>query len=420
MARAGQLIELAAEELPLLWSVRLPRLLDPVVPPLADAMADGAWTAAWRRAGAFAPPVALLLGLLAGRLRPGMAGVYSESLPFLIVVVVGAILSGSAGVLLFLGYVVGDVLGSVAPGYPRYGTPLQLAGSQVIGYLLLALPAINLPALGRQLARSVAVRLPGRARDWLGVRAILEAGACGGLIFLWCQGMTVLIRPVFTWRGGSPPVQAIALVQHRWEVLVLAAVVAAVARVLLERAVVPILPGRALVAELRRRRGMGDLRRGELWRRLPRPVRAWLQVGVTVASTTFILAGAFDGWIDAVLVAAVTALLEMWRGGHLGSRGTRLTRWTRPTQRIPALLRFVAVAGVGYWLASLVVARFVGVPVIGGLLADRVVPLLWNGDGLRPITVGAVLTLVAYYLLLPSRGESRAGQGPPSARLGSR
>lgn len=98
------------EPLGRLWSVQVPGWLDPWAPQLADAFADGAWTAGWRALAAVAPLAGWALGFLFPLLWPGMKDIYSESLFFMAVVICGAILSGPVGVMLLLGYIVGDFL----------------------------------------------------------------------------------------------------------------------------------------------------------------------------------------------------------------------------------------------------------------------------------------------------------------------
>lgn len=130
-----------------IWSVHLPVWIDPWAVRLADAFADGAWTARWRKVSAFAPPIAFGVGFLFPVLWPWMKDVYTESLLFMMIVVAGAILSGPVGVMLLLGYVLGD-LASVL--FERgYGRGPRLAG-HFVSYMLLALPAVILPQLGHE------------------------------------------------------------------------------------------------------------------------------------------------------------------------------------------------------------------------------------------------------------------------------
>src|SRR5688500_1967197 len=106
------------------WSVRAPGLLDPWAPPLADAFADGSWMAVWRRVAAFAPLAAFGIGVLFPLLWPGMRDVYTESLIFLLLIFAASILSGTAGAMLCLGYILGDLAGGPSGYYSYSGLSL--------------------------------------------------------------------------------------------------------------------------------------------------------------------------------------------------------------------------------------------------------------------------------------------------------
>src|SRR5439155_206630 len=134
------------------------RQLAPWLPPPADALADGAWTAAWPGVAAVTPLVALALGFLAPLLLPGLLDVYTESLPFMLLLVAAAILSGPAGLGLLLGYVLGMLVAWPALATltaQRHTLPVRLVlvlGGQAITWVLLAIPALLTPQRARQMA----------------------------------------------------------------------------------------------------------------------------------------------------------------------------------------------------------------------------------------------------------------------------
>jgi len=107
------------------WLVDAPRRLNRPLPRVTDILVDGAWTAAWAPVAAFAPLAAFAVGLLAPLLWPGIDTVFSESLPFMMLVSMTALLSGPAGLMLWLGYSAGDlVLGTPANTFFRSGNPI--------------------------------------------------------------------------------------------------------------------------------------------------------------------------------------------------------------------------------------------------------------------------------------------------------
>lgn len=367
VASAGQ------DPLGRLWSVRLPGWLDPWAPQLADAFADGAWTARWGVLPALAPLVAGALGLFFAVFWPWIDYVYSESLVFMALVIAAAILSGPLGVMMLFGYILGDFLGDVFQGY-YIRAPLGVAGGRLIGYLLLAILAVRVPQLARRMAERVP--LPANPGVRFALRAVFYAAACALLVYLWCQAMIVLIRPVFTWVGSAPTVPAIHQVQVRWGWLVAVAVVAAAARMVLEEIVIGSSSQASNVADLQQQRWSAAQRRGQFRQRLPALVR----VGLDAVMITLLMAGMYVGWIDAVFVALAVAALGAWRYGLIGKVPAG---WAALVRKVPALVRY-AVA-----------------PLVGYLLAYAVLTLFWRLGTFRPVTLGALLTLAMFYLLFP-------------------
>jgi len=245
-----------------LWAVRLPLWLDSRFPSAAEAVADGAWLAGTPRVAAFAPLVAFAIGILAQLPLPGMgtAYVFSESLWFMALVTAGAIMSGTVGVMLLVGYICGDLLWETVRigvlSVPRESIWFAVAfrASRVLAYLLLAVLAYRIPLLARSLANSLLATMTsnGVVSEWW--RAGIYALTCGMLVFLWCQGMIVLVRPVFTWVRLYPSVAAVAPVQLQWRWLVGAAVIAAVVRVVTEHVKAPQLADSELARDIRARR----------------------------------------------------------------------------------------------------------------------------------------------------------------------
>lgn len=380
----------APDPLTRLWCVRLPRALDPWAPPLADALADGAWTAAWPGVAALAPLAGLAVGFLAPLAWPGIKYVYSESLTFLMVVVGAAILSAPLGVGVLGGYIAGVAVFGTASAYPFASYPLHRIGSLLIVYMLLAIPAVTVPQLARRMADELALLIPSPEELRRVARAALYAIAAALLVFLWCQATIVLIRPVFTWMRNSPTVEAVRNVQVYWRWLVGTAVVAVVARTVLEWGVAR---RSAVVAVLEAERWSEPHRRWAQWRKLPLPVR----VGLAALAVTFLLAGAYTAWIDAVLMALAVAALGAWRTGLIG--GGLPAAWARAVLKVPTLLRYAVAVLVGYWLASVAASA------------------LWGTGTFRPVLLGIFLSLVMFYLLLPRPPEARV---PAGGRSGGR
>lgn len=381
LTSAGRRTELVEK-----WSVTLPKILDPWLPQVANAFADDAWMAPWTDFAALGPLVTLGIGFLAPWVWPGMRNIFSESLVFLMLAIASAIADRCLGATLLFGYIAGDAL-HVLSTTPFFALPIRTLAGHVVGYLLFGVLAIRLPQLAQTLAASIRLR-PSDATLRLATDAGLQAVVWGGLVFLWCQGTVVLIRPVFTWARRLPTDAAVMQVQVHWPWLVATAIGAAVTRVILEDFAVLRSPSARLVSELRRLRRAEANTPGAAWR----PVPVGTRVALGAILLTMILAGTYAGWIDPLIVLIGTGAAGAWRAGLLGKvpKG-----WVTLMQRIPAAVRMAAV------------------PIAGFLIADAILNAFWSTASFRPWMLSALCTLVLYYVAFPTQRfeEEKQRQG---------
>ncbi len=377
------------ERLEQIFYLRAPAWLDDWFPHIANAMSDGAWTAAWRGVGAYAPVAAFAVGLLCRILFPQILTTFSESLLFMMLVIVASLLSGTVGLGLLAGYIIEDLIvgdraglytsfyaTDLGPGYAALGLAGVLGG-KIVSYLLLSIPAVTIPLLVRNLAPSIKLHTITDPNSRTFALAGLHGAIAGVLIYLWAQSVVVLLRPLFTWVGGVPTVEAINPVQTQWIYLVGVGAIAAAGRVLLERKLAPTASRAAVATRLQRQRFTGE---GQgILDKVPGIVRIVIP-SVVIA---MLLAGTYEAWVDAIIVAVVVAVLGLWR-----SRIIRIiplpSQWSLTIRRIPTLMR-LAIA-----------------PFIGYLLSTIVLTPMWNGAmGLRPVMIGSLLTLLVFYVLFP-------------------
>lgn len=377
-----------------LATLKVPAWLDDWFPQAANALADGAWLAAWREVAAIVPVVGLAIGLLS-RFLFGIDAVFSESIVFMSIVIAGALLSGSAGAMLFVGYVVQDLLAGNRAGNffgPDDSSIVGIFGGKLVSYILLAIPAITIPLLANQLAQGLKIPVIKDPIQRLGAQAGIYGAICAVLVYLWTQSVIVLIRPLFTWIGQLPSTEAIYPVQGQTGILVGVAFLAGAGRVALEQMVASRSPRAAVVALLKRQRWTGE--HEAPFAIVPQAVR----VAVASAIVTLVLAGTYEGWFDALLVAVITGVIGIWRAGLIKQIPIPVA-WATWVRRWPALVRLVAASLIGYVLANQVLTSF------------------WystnsGSTGLRPVLLGALLTLVAFHLLFPPLPVSK--QAPTS------
>jgi len=115
------------------WWVHIPARLDRCSSLLSDAWADGMYLTAWPWV-AMLPLLSLILGVVEGvghfkflsiwdvGMSYGPAYVFAQSLPLVIIAAFVGTLSADAGLMLVLGYVLGDYLLAGAPWVYRYNT----------------------------------------------------------------------------------------------------------------------------------------------------------------------------------------------------------------------------------------------------------------------------------------------------------
>lgn len=343
------------------WSFRMPSVFERWSPDIADAFADGNWIAnRYLYIAAYAPIAAVIFGFLAPFLWPGMQTVYSESLTFVATVVVGGILSGSVGVMLLIGYVIGDLLSGARE------MSLGGLGGQIISYMLLSLPAVKIPALIRRFAENDKLPKVPFLRNLLIV--VVYGFTSGTFTFLWCQAMIVLIRPVYTWRGRSPDVSAIEPIQTSWEWIVMLALAATAIRFFLQRPI-----DNPMTSE--------TSQTPSVWRTI-----------VWAISITMILAGTYESWIDALIVGLVAGFLGLLR---TRPKFNLLDKWSVLVNNVPAPLRLAAASSIGFLICLALLQAF------------------WNRGSLRPIAFGALITMSLFMLLFPPQPPIPTSKGAP-------
>jgi hypothetical protein len=365
------------------------RQLRRFAPFIADALADGAWMAAWPRVAIVVPALALVVGLLAPRYWPGItfaswwSGSYLYSVSFMVAATAVAILSGAAGVMLFIGYVVGSLFLSNSPfnDYPMnyiaydplWGQAALVlprhVGRLLITYAVFAILIIRVPQIARSLSDDVLRRLPsGLPARPLG-RAALYALALGLLTYLWSQAAVPLNRPLTAFLGnGSMGAELVAPLHGGWRWLVGVAMLAGFVRVVAEDWSSRRAP---------QRRGSAMRPAGNWWAGLPRTTRTAL----TSVATVFLLSGIMESPLDALVALVGVAAIQLL----LSDSGRLLPhQFVRFITQAPLALRFVLGVGVGLWLVN------------------AILPLIAATDGgYRPVLISALLIMALFAVLFP-------------------
>ncbi len=360
------------------WYTRLPRGLAPFAPRVATALGDGGWTTVWVRVAAWAPVIVFGVGLFVPRTWPGTQVVYTESPLFIGMAVALSILSGTWGVALLLANGLREVLSHDMAS--NLSAVLHVGTGQLVVWLLLSVLVVMLPQFAHLLTEAGVVRMPFlRNSDVRAVcRALLLATIYPCLVLLWCQAVTVLVRPVFTWSGSSPSIEAVSTVGAWWPWIAAAAAGAAIVRVILEGIVAPRMRLAPQAAALTREREASARRPGSALDEMPESLR----LAMAAAGMMILLAGMFER-VEDVLAAGLGIWLIAMLARGLGA-GWLTGGWAFGIGRIPGTVRVVIALGFGY------------------LLTDRVLALGWSGTELRAVMIGTLVTITLFFVLFPA------------------
>ena len=366
-----------------LWWMRVPAATRRVSRILPAILADGLYLSAWPRVAAIAPPLALLLGLLLGWLHFAPGETFTFSILVMALMLLVSNFSAALGAWLWLGYVVGDFFlfrrniysYSVLEQFVHVRVPLLIA------YVLLAMLLVFIPLLSPWLRRQVLTHLHVPRIPRIVINTTLQAILQAVLVYVWVQAVPTLIRPVYTWQGGTPPIEAIQpLQQNGWVLVILAGLVGAMRMVLQYRAF-----GQHAVVQR-----AAQLRTAL---RESAPVRRELPLGIGVllkaAFLTVLLSGLVTTWLQAIGLAVALALIMLWRETVL----PRLDGWLRLVSRVPLVIRLALSALISY---------FLGLQIVGAL---------WDGTStFLPIIIAMVISLAVCSLLTPGCAEAMPRQ----------
>lgn len=368
-----------------LWQ-RLPLLVPARLVVLRATLADGGYLRAWPAAGLAVPVLALLAGVTFGW-RPWDESrlfqadlTYTSSILAMVVLAAFGFVGAANGAWGVLGYVIGDLL--LRDHLPRYysGTYLEQVlvtyPPLLLAYVLLAALLVLIPLVSNRMGRQLVARI--RFSGSLRPPTVLAAGAsslvAALLVWSWTNTIPTLIRPVYTWPGGTPPTTAISPVQDYGWLLIVTAVAMTIGRTVLE--------------DLASTRGIGPPTAAALTGRRPWPTA--VTVVLRTAVTTFLLSGLFTEYWHAAAFAGVFAASLVARA-VLG----RQAGWVRLMSHIPVAVRLAVAVGASYLVASVVVDS------------------MWrNTQTFLPILMSATVSLLLVAILVPGGTVRRPTASP--------
>jgi hypothetical protein len=414
---------LFSPELVEFWWLGVPRRLRPYSAILSNAWSDGIYLTAWPRAAILLPAVVLLFGFFEGVTHWSPLTVSNTSLSttlvavslmqivhLLIIAAVLGSLSADLGLMLVVGFALGDYLIAgpflTLPVWDPVAGFLYLRLPQLYSYGILFALAVAPNLVSAGLLRPLNQKLRGDGlTSWI-IRLVASGLVTAFLVFSWTVLAPLTLRIQWSWTGGTPPTSVFDYrsMMNPW--LPLAAVAGVVARAFLVRRA----RGNVVLRERMRKLWQQaiDADRQLKW---PRRQPAWLRAAGIALLSTLLLAGLIASWLLALLVFAVLLAICLTRNCVL-PKVSPWMKWSRIVERVPAIVRLAA-AIVATYFATL---QFLQLP---GMSAPA------NGIpghfGAELISIGMgviILTLLLPYI--PASSLSAGMQPAPLPRAAIR
>ncbi len=392
------------------WWVAIPASLRRYSLYLSETWADGIYLTAWPIVALVAPFATFLFSLVEGVthwnllindtvLGGNPAVTFTELLPFMVLTAVAGAISANLGLMMVLGYAIGDFLIAgfrfTYPGLEfQSPNPLQsfvwLRLAQLISYMLLLFLAVT-PTLS---TRYLVPRLDTLLRTTEPTSTLLRVGMMaviqGAIVYSWTLAAPLLIRVFWAWTDGQPPLSAAYYLQELGLWVVAAAVVGAAGRGWLVY-----LARRNQPAVQRTERQASALRTADthlaFTRQLPTFVRAILvAVALTLLISGFIVSASPGSLVEALLMFIFLAFILIARMALLPSLGFWKS-WAALITRLPLIARLVIGAFASFNLSQQIITFYQNQPLA----------LTRTSESFLPIVISIGLSLLIMTALIP-------------------
>jgi hypothetical protein len=355
------------------WWHNLPLLAGKFSIFISVILTDGLYLTRWSKLAAYAPTVSLLIGFFIGWKHFAAGNVFACSITVMAVMMAISSFGSGLGSWLLVGYSFGDFF--LFP-HPRstifYESFFLQQIPLLLSYTLLSILLVSIPLTTQALRLQTIPRLKKLGLFGLVVEATLQAGIQSSLVFVWTQSVPLLIRPVYTWQGGTPPIEAIQPLQNDWLILVQLAAILGVIRIFLEFKSL----SDPLVIE------RGQSLKDELQNIKPYriSVHPYIIIIAKAAFTTAMLSGMITIKTDVLLLGGAITLAMLIRDSSF----KKLMSWTRLVCKIPILIRLILATGLSYYLAL------------------SIIDFMWKDDSFSALLVSTMVGIIVFGLLMPN------------------
>lgn len=355
---------------------------------LPALLADGIYLTSWPKVGAIAPPTAFLFGVLNGWFHPFSGPTFTYSIAVMAVMVLVAGAGAGLGAWMLAGYSIADFLFATYSSYYSFPEALiYVRAPLLISYLLLGMLLVIIPWASSLLRRRTVPRMHTGRPVRMIADSLVQGAVAAGLTFVWVESAPTLIRPVFTWQGSSPPIEAIRPLQQDGAYLIVVAALVNMARIAVEYRVSQDR------RTLKRLAGL-NIRLARVQPAIPLKLPPMASTVFKCVTITFLLSGILTDWLDAILFAIASVAILIARPLVLKPSSVLARRVTR----VPVLLRIIAGVVASY------------------LIANLVMQAMWNSTStFRPVTISIVASMLVFAFLLPQSSPAAKTAGARSA-----
>ena len=355
------------------WWHNLPLLAGKFSIFISVILTDGLYLTRWSKLAAFAPTVSLLIGFFIGWKHFAPGNLFTFSITVMAVMMAISSFGSGLGSWLLVGYSFGDFFLFPHPRSTIFYESFFLQQIPILlSYTLLSILLVSIPLTTQALRLQTIPRLKNLGVFGLIVEAILQAGIQSSLVFVWTQSVPLLIRPVYTWQGGTPPIGAIQPLQNDWLILVQLAAILGVIRIFLEFKSL----SDPLVVE-RGQRLKEELQNIKPYRI---SVPSYIIVITKAAFTTAMLSGMITIKTDVYLLGGTITLAMLIRDNSF----KQLIGWTTIVCKIPILLRLILATGLSYYLAL------------------TIIDFMWKDDSFSVLLISTMVGIIVFGLLMPN------------------
>ena len=362
------------------WWVRVPAFLARGSRLFSTIAVDGAYLRGWPPVAAFGPLVCLIVGFLSGWLHFSDGLSYTHAIGLMALFVILSGFGAGLGLWLLAGYFLGDffLFGHENPYDQTLITGLLVMRlSLMIAYVLLAKLVCLTPLVSRGLRQQLLARLKLAPAVAIIANAIVQGALQAVLVWVWVNATPTLIRPIYSWLGGTPPTAAMRPLQQNGAVLVVIAFVIGAARAVLES-----LPGAQRAASNTRAELDQVQERSRPVVRAPLP--GWLTAVLRALFATFMMSGIIDTWFEALAFFLLITGAQLLRG-FLATNAQALVEFMG---RIPIILRIVIGGLASYLVASVLMPAFWG-----------------GGNTFIPVLLTSGTSLLVFSVLMPAAAQ---------------